>query len=392
MTTISKSKKTLGPEKIFYKLFKGLERGTLTVENPKGEVSQFRGKYTGAEAQLKINDWSLIDLLLAKGDIGLGEAYRDGLWDSDDISKVILLSIQNEKALKKIMVGNVVSILPYVLKHRLNRNTEKGSQKNIQAHYDLGNDFYKLWLDETMTYSSAYFKGDESLKEAQLNKYDQIIKKLGDLPDNASLLEVGCGWGGFIKRAAEKNWKVKGITLSKEQKAYVDETFEKKAAFIQDYRKEKGTYDALVSIEMFEALGKEYWKKYFKNLSSFLKPGAPAVIQTITINELDFKSYQNSTDFINSYIFPGGLVPSVEAFSRLAMKAGFRIVHAESFGKSYAKTLRIWEENFSSKLEEIKDLGFDESFIRLWKFYLKLCEGSFESAKINVYQFHLEKA
>lgn len=386
MTTTPRTKKFTASEKFLFKIFKNLKRGSLSLRTPEGEVFQFRGKHPGANAEMEIIDWKLVDALITRGDIGFGEAYRDGLWESTDISKVILLAVQNESTLKKVIVGNVLNILPYVVKHKLNRNTEKGSQKNIQAHYDLGNDFYQLWLDETMTYSSAYFKESESLKEAQKNKYQQIIQKLGDLPENSQILEVGCGWGGFIKEAESKNWNVKGITLSKEQKTFVGEK-----AVLQDYRKEKGVYDALVSIEMFEALGKEYWKKYFKKLASVLKVGAPAIIQTITINELDFKSYQKGTDFIQQYIFPGGMLPSVEAFTKLAMKAGFKVVHAESFGKSYAKTLNFWERNFQKNLTQIKQLGFDESFIRLWRFYLKYCEGAFESAKINVYQFHLEK-
>lgn len=391
MTTNTNPKVYSSSEKLLLKILGSLHRGTMTLVTPDGETFRFRGKHAGVEAHLKINDWKMIDALISRGDIGFGEAYRDGLWDSSDISKVVHLAIQNEKALKKVIVGSALSLVPYLVKHKLNKNTEKGSKRNIEAHYDLGNDFYSLWLDETMTYSSAYFKGDEDLKEAQKNKYNQIIKKLGDLPAGSHILEVGCGWGGFMNAAKERDWKVKGLTLSKEQKSYVDLAVGP-GATLQDYRKENGKYDALVSIEMFEALGKEYWKTYFKKLSSVLKVGAPAVIQTITMNEGDFKAYQKGTDFIQQYIFPGGMLPSVEAFTKLAMKEGFKVVHSESFGKSYAKTLKVWEQNFSSKLDEVKALGFDDAFLRLWKFYLKYCEGAFESAKINVYQFHLEKA
>lgn len=391
MTTNNAHVKTTQQERIVFKLFKNLQRGSLILETPEGKTFHFHGATDGTNAHLKIKRWDLIDKIFSRGDIGFGESYRDGDWQSHDISKVIQMAIENEKAFKKVIMGSSLSLIPYVVKHKLNKNTQKGSKKNIQAHYDLGNNFYQLWLDPTMTYSSAYFKGEEDLQQAQQNKYDQILKKLSNLPDGAKVVEVGCGWGGFIKRAMEKrNFKIKGLTLSHEQKAYV-ENHVGPYAHIQDYRQERGLYDGLVSIEMFEALGAEYWKKYFKKIATLLKTGAPAVIQTITINEQDFPAYKRGTDFIQQYIFPGGMLPTVEVFSRLAQKSGFKIVHAESFGKSYAKTLRIWEKDFMEKLDEVRNIGFDDSFIKLWQFYLNYCEGAFESSKINVYQFHLEK-
>ncbi|MCR9203181.1 MAG: class I SAM-dependent methyltransferase [Halobacteriovoraceae bacterium] len=234
----SKAKDISFSEKILFKILKNLKRGSISLETPDGKTLQFRGSDSGVEAQLKVHDWSLVEALLTRGDIGFGEAYRDGLWESQDISKVILLAVQNESVLKKVIVGNAFKIVPYIIKHKMNRNTEKGSRKNIEAHYDLGNEFYELWLDESMTYSSAFFDGNESLKEAQKNKYQKILKKLGDLPEDSKVLEVGCGWGGFIKEAKPKNWEIRGITLSKEQKAFVDR-HHGKGAYLQDYRKEK---------------------------------------------------------------------------------------------------------------------------------------------------------
>ncbi len=379
-------------KKVLFKLMKSLRRGSIDLVTPEGEHFHFQGRFSGTSAQLIINDWKLLDALFSRGDIGFGEAYRDGLCDSEDISKVILLAIQNEDVFKKVIVGSAASLVPYIVKHKLNRNTIKGSQKNIEAHYDLGNDFYKLWLDETMTYSSAYFEGEaKTLEEAQLQKYDQILKGLSHLPEGSKILEVGCGWGGFMRRVLEKcSFDVFGLTLSKEQKRFIEER-RAGQVILQDYRKHDGLYDGIVSIEMFEALGKEYWSTYFKKISSLLKVGAPAVIQTITMNEYDFKAYKKGTDFIQQYIFPGGMLPSVEAFTKLARKAGLRLMKSQSFGPSYAKTLELWEKSFSEVEEKIFELGFDQSFIRLWRFYLKYCQGAFESGKINVYQFTLQK-
>lgn len=379
-------------KKVLFKLMKSLRRGEMELTTPEGESFLFRGNEAGTSAKLIINDWALLDALFTRGDIGFGEAYRDGLCDSEDISKVVLLAIENEDVFKKVIVGSAAALVPYILKHKLNRNTIKGSQKNIEAHYDLGNEFYKLWLDETMTYSSAFFEDKEdSLKDAQLQKYDQILKGLEGLPPEAKVLEVGCGWGGLMRRAQEKlGLKVSGLTLSKEQKKYIEER-EDGVVLLEDYRKHEGLYDGIVSIEMFEALGKEYWTTYFKKISSLLKVGAPAVIQSITMNEHDFPSYKKGTDFIQQYIFPGGMLPSVEVFTKLARKAGLRLMKSQSFGPSYAQTLKIWEESFSKVEDKVLELGFDQSFIRLWRFYLKYCQGAFESGKINVYQFTLQK-
>lgn len=379
-------------KKVLFKLMKSLRRGEIELTTPEGEAFFFKGHEAGTSAHLKINDWSLLDALFTRGDIGFGEAYRDGLCDSNDISKVVLLAIENEDVFKKVIVGSAAALVPYILKHKLNRNTIKGSQKNIEAHYDLGNEFYKLWLDETMTYSSAYFQNStDSLKDAQIQKYDQILKGLSDLGSEAKVLEVGCGWGGLMRRAQEKlGLNVRGLTLSKEQKKFIEERGDG-IVLLEDYRKHEGLYDGIVSIEMFEALGKEYWATYFKKISSLLKVGAPAVIQSITMNDHDFPSYKKGTDFIQQYIFPGGMLPSVDVFTKLARKAGLRLMKSESFGESYALTLKIWEESFSKVENKVLALGFDQSFIRLWRFYLKYCQGAFESGKINVYQFTLQK-
>lgn len=383
--------KVSGGQKLIFKIFNKLERGQVLLTTPEKKTYNFLGRFPGANAKIEILDWKVLDLLFTRGDIGFGEAYRNGLWESDDISQVILIALQNEEAFKKAIWGNVFSLIPYYLKHKLNRNTEKGSQKNIEAHYDLGNDFYRLWLDKSMTYSSAYFKEDEALIDAQKNKYELILSKLSSLPENSKVLEIGCGWGGFMEQAQQqKGWQVKGLTLSHEQKDWIKKKGLHEVC-LQDYRKEKGQYDAVVSIEMFEALGKEYWSTYFEKLSSVLKKGGQAVIQTITMNDADFASYARGTDFIQQYIFPGGMLPSVSEFTRHAGNQGLRVMHAESFGRSYARTLNLWEKRFSGVLREVKALGFDDSFIRLWRFYLKYCEGAFLSGKTNVYQFHLEK-
>lgn len=381
-------------EKMIYELLTALKRGEVRLETPNGQSYFFRGRFDGAKAHIKISDWKVVDAIFTKGDVGFGEAYRDGLWDSEEISQLILLAIQNEDVFKKVIVGNGLKLLPYIVKHKLNRNTLNGSKRNIQAHYDLGNDFYKLWLDPTMTYSSALFKkGNESLEEAQKLKNQNIIKFLSQYKfDGApNFLEIGCGWGGFMAEAQNSmGANVFGLTLSKEQKKHVENNNRGKV-FLEDYRDHAGLYDGVVSIEMFEALGMEYWTIYFEKVSSLLKPGAPAIIQTITMNDQDFPSYSRGTDFIQQYIFPGGMLPSVDRFTKKARQAGLRLMNAESFGLSYAKTLNIWESEFSKKEKEVRDLGFDSEFIRLWRFYLKYCEGAFLSGKTNVYQFQLEK-
>ena len=330
-----------------------------------------------------------------KGDIGLGESYISGYWDCGNINNLIKFGIENYNELERVIKGSLLKILFFRIKHFLNRNSRKGSLKNVHAHYDIGNEFYQLWLDSSMTYSSAIFNStDEELLSAQENKYERILKKL-KLKNGDHILEVGCGWGGFMEYAARNGFKVTGVTISKEQYEFAKKRLSKFGNLakvkLQDYRDIDGKYNHIVSIEMFEALGEKYWKKYFKMLFSILKPGGKLIIQSITINNNDFFSYRKCSDFIQQYIFPGGMLPSPKIFKDVAVKQGFIYRGDLEFGRDYGITLKRWEENFSSVLSRVKKLGFDDKFIRTWRFYLKYCQGGFEANKISVFQFSFTK-
>ncbi len=371
-----------------------IKYGSIVIEGPLGKEYRFEGDSFGSHAYLKINDWKFCELLILKGDIGMGESYINGDWDSLEIEKLISFGIENERELAKISNGIVFSILFYRVKHFFNKNTKAGSERNIHAHYDLGNKFYELWLDKTMTYSSAYFATErDSLESAQKQKYQKILDKL-DLKAGSHIIEIGCGWGGFAEYASNLGHQVTGVTISKEQLDYAKKRNEATSLVnieYRDYRDLTGEYDAVVSIEMFEALGQEYWDVYFEKVESLLKSGGKALIQSITIDDKSFKRYSKSSDFIQQYIFPGGMLPTVSIFKIIAEKSGLTTVKDEDFGKSYAKTLCEWDKTFRLKSEAVKQLGFDEKFKRTWHFYLKYCQGGFENGKLGVSQFLLER-
>ncbi|MBC7538458.1 MAG: class I SAM-dependent methyltransferase [Bacteriovorax sp.] len=381
--------------RIFLDMMSNISFGAIKIETPEGVILNYQGAQAGEEVRVRINDWYFCENLFMKGDIGLGESYIEGHWDCNDINKLIKFGIDNKKELERVIKGSLFKILFYRFKHLLNRNSKKGSQKNVHAHYDLGNDFYKLWLDPSMTYSSALFKiNNEELQSAQENKYENILQWL-NLKAGDHILEIGCGWGGFMEYAAKKGLKVTGVTISNEQYEFAKTRLlpfnELARVELKDYRDITGKYDHIVSIEMFEALGEQYWQKYFKKLNSILRPGGQLIIQSITINDGDFSSYRKGSDFIQQYIFPGGMLPSPKVFRTAAQKQGFDYDTSLEFGQDYATTLKRWEENFSSVLDKVKALGFDDKFIRTWHFYLKYCQGGFEAGKISIFQFNLIK-
>ena len=380
---------------LFLEMMSNIKKGVITIVTPEGKYLEYSGNKEGEQVSIRINDWRFCEDLFSKGDIGLGESYVSGYWDCENINKLIKLGVDNYKELERVIKGSFLKILFYRIKHFLNRNSKKGSQKNIFSHYDIGNDFFQLWLDRSMTYSGAIFKSDdEGLLLAQENKYENILKKL-KLKEGDHILEVGCGWGGFMDYAARKGVKVTGLTISKEQYEFAKKRLSQYEGIaevrLQDYREITGEYNHIVSIEMFEALGKEYWEKYFKILHSILRPGGNLIIQSITINNNDFISYRKCSDFIQQYIFPGGMLPSPEIFKSTAVKQGFKYIGKFEFGRDYGLTLKRWEENFSRVLDKVKILGFDEKFIRTWRFYLKYCQGGFEASKISVFQFNFSK-
>ncbi len=376
----------------FLKALEHLEYGQFDVTTPDGRIHSFRGDKDGAHGTLIIKDWSVVYNLARKGDIGFAEDYQRGLWDTEDLCNLLLMGLQNEKALNKYIYGGFFSRLIARLSYVFKLNTLKGSKRNIHAHYDLGNDFYTLWLDPSMTYSSALFTKDgESLQQGQYNKYDRILERFEAKPGN--LLEVGCGWGGFAERSITRNhdYGIKGITLSNQQHDYANNRLQGQAQIaLEDYRNQDGTYDYLVSIEMFEAVGERYWKTYFQKLQSLLKQTGKAVVQTITIDERYFERYREGGDVIRSYIFPGGMLPSPERFQHEASRAGLRVTDSFAFGHDYAKTLKEWLEVFDHKYQQVKALGFDDHFIRLWRFYLAACFASFMVGRTDVMQMELQ--
>ena len=369
-----------------------LDKGYLSITTPDGKTHTFQGSEAGVSASIILKDWRVPANMALKGDVGLAEDYRDGLWDTDDLESLFTIGIQNQDSLNQYLFGSKIYQAWEKISYLFKQNSKKGSKKNIHAHYDLGNSFYKLWLDTTMTYSSGIYKSnDETLEQAQHNKYDRILDcfKMNTTP----ILEIGCGWGGFAQRAIDTTkHKVTGITVSREQFDFAKERLGEKAEIkFQDYRDHEGLYDNIVSIEMFEAVGEKYWATYFDKIKKLLTTNGKAVIQTITMNESDFKKYQHSTDFIRSFIFPGGMLPSTAAFIEAANHAGLKVINTHEFGLDYARTLRQWLINFDANLERIKNLGFDDNFVRLWRFYLAGCAAGFETGHTNVVQFELIK-
>ena len=379
-------------DKILQKL-DNIEEGTLNLTMPDGKVRSFQGRRPGIPANVEVRDWRVLPNLVTKGNIGFADDYRNGLWDADDLQGLFEMSLINADAFQKMVVGQRSSRLKAMMSYFLKMNTLKGSKKNIHAHYDLGNDFYSLWLDPTMTYSSALYKDKkEDMVSAQHNKYDRISEQFDK--DSGSLLEIGCGWGGYAERALETdNFNIKGVTISDEQHSYAQERVKGNADIVlEDYRHQEGKYDHIVSIEMFEAVGERFWQTYFQKVASLLKEKGKAVIQTITIREQDFEEYRYSGDFIRSYIFPGGMLPSKVRFEQEANKAGLIMGDVKEFGHDYSRTLTEWLKNFDAKREEVKALGFDDGFIRLWRFYLAACAAGFKAGRTDVMQVSLKHA
>lgn len=392
--------------KVFVHFLKNIQHGELRLIFPDGTEQIFAGKHAGVSAVLKLDDIAVCEAILARGDIGFGETYMRGMWHSPDIAKLIHLAVNNRNELSTLIGGKAFLVVWYRLKHLLRRNSLAGSRKNILAHYDLGNEFYAHWLDSGMTYSAALFEQEnshspesqQSLEHAQDKKYLRIAEKLA-LKKGAHVLEIGCGWGGFAQTAIEKfGATVEGVTLSPSQLHYAQKRLQKlnldhyAKLTLTDYRAIQGRYDYIVSIEMFEAVGEDYWATYFAALKRLLNKNGRAMIQTITIADAQFESYRKGTDFIQQYIFPGGMLPSVVRFTELADAAGLRVVERHAFGLDYARTLKLWRERFEEKWHEISPLGFDERFRRLWKFYLAYCEGGFRAGATDVYQFELRHA
>jgi cyclopropane-fatty-acyl-phospholipid synthase len=371
-----------------------LHFGTLTVTTPSGLRVANPGAAPGPVAELVLNRWRALRRMLFGGDLGLADAYLDGDWDSPDLASLIELAALNTPTIDPQFEGSLLSRFLRRLGHARNGNTRRGARRNIEAHYDLGNEFYERWLDAGMTYSSAMFaQPDMSLEDAQCAKQDRVIAALA-LGQGARVLEIGCGWGGLAEALVRRaGAHVTGVTLSPAQAQYARDRLTGQPAEIrlQDYRDLDGKYDGIVSIEMLEAVGAAYWPDYFARLNAALKPGARAVLQVISIAEDRFDTYLRRPDFIQRHIFPGGMLPTVEIMRREIGAAGLKLVSLEHFGQSYAATLAEWHRRFEASWSELRDQGFDERFRRKWRYYLQYCEGGFRAGAIDVGLYTLVK-
>jgi cyclopropane-fatty-acyl-phospholipid synthase len=370
-----------------FSMLEKLRGGMLDVRLPDGANTVFGDGVPGVT--LHVHDEAMFGRVLARGDIGLAEAYLDGLWDAPDLTGFLTLLARNRDSMQKAVYGAWHKLLAARIRHYLNHNSKAGSQRNIMAHYDLGNDFYRLWLDPGMSYSAAIFNpGNDSLETAQSAKYQRILDQLQAAPGER-VLEIGCGWGGFAELAERAGLHVTGLTLSPAQLEWAQRRVASADLRLQDYRDLDERFDHVVSIEMFEAVGERWWPTYFAAVAQSLKPGGRAVIQSITIRDDLFADYRKGTDFIQQYIFPGGMLPSRSEFRRQAARQGLVVRDEFAFGLDYARTLAQWRESFEAAWPRIAALGFDETFRRLWRLYLSYCEAGFRAGNIDVVQFEL---
>ena len=374
-----------------------LNTGRVDFVLPDGRRFRAEGAKPGPVAEVTINNPDVFARLVREGDLGFSDAYLDGWWTTPDLQAFMdFIHADNDDMYDEFPGMGLVRAWEKA-RFWLQSNSKRQALKNISYHYDLGNDFYSLWLDDTMTYSSALFStSQESLENAQVAKYASMIDQMGVQPGD-HILEIGCGWGGFAEYAAkERDLKVTGLTISKEQLEYAQKRINNKGLGdkvnlkLQDYRDETGIYDGVASIEMFEAVGEKYWPIYFNKVKQCLKPGKQATLQIITIQDARWEVYRKGVDFIQKYIFPGGMLPSPTVLRQEVAKAGLNVQHSIEFGKSYSQTLRRWFEVFNDQWDTIRDMGFDDRFRRMWNFYLTSCAATFESGNCDVTQITLQ--
>jgi len=380
-------------------VLKALDRltiGRLIVHLPDETTRRFGNLSDPREAILEVRDWRFFRRVLLDGDIGFAEAYMEGYCDSPDLPRLIALLAENQQALGAISHSNVVSNLALKLLHGWRHNSRAGAKRNIHAHYDLGNRFYGLWLDPTMSYSSALFDGEiKSLEAAQTAKYERVLAQLGARQGD-SILEIGCGWGGFAEVAARRGMRVTGVTISNEQLEFARQRLEQAGLAdrvdlqFRDYRDIEGQYDHIVSIEMIEAVGERYWPDYFAALKRHVVPGGSALVQAIVIADDFFEGYRSHPDFIQTYIFPGGMLLSPQRLGEQCRRAGLKIAELYSFGLDYAHTLETWLGRFDAVSDQVGRLGFDERFRRMWRYYLAYCAAGFSTRRTDVLQAHFK--
>ncbi len=394
---IASQRETSAAMKAVLIILLNLRDGAVTMHLPNGSALTF-GDGAGPIVEMTVRDQKFARRVIKDGDIGFADSFVAGEWDTLHLADLLCFFADNAERLGRIFKGNPIAQTVHWLRHLTRANTREGSRRNIHEHYDLGNAFYAAWLDPTMTYSAArYAPGVDDLAAAQRAKYHALARHL-DLKPGECVLEIGCGWGGFAEIAAgEYGAHVTGLTLSTEQLAYAKARIAKAGLAgrvdlkLLDYRDVQGQYDKIASIEMFEAVGEQYWPAYFSKIASLLKPGGKAALQVITIRDDLFASYRRRVDFIQRYVFPGGMLPSSERLRTMAAGAGLTWEAVDAFGGDYAKTLAVWARRFSERWEDIRPLGFDEPFRRLWLFYLAYCEAGFRTGRTDVVQVALSK-
>ncbi|HPF45638.1 MAG: class I SAM-dependent methyltransferase [Alphaproteobacteria bacterium] len=382
-------------KKIVHSRIKKAQFGRIEVTLPNQQTISHLGKHPGHNVAIDFKSWKSLFQYMLSGQLAFVEAYINGQIQISNLYALCNWFLDNEKYFSKKQNSLISDFINRFLHLVLNDNNREGSRKNISFHYDLGNDFYKKWLDETMTYSAGIFDETSDLRASQIAKYDRIIDQL-ELSPGDSVLEIGCGWGGFAEQAIT-NYPIDyhGITISKEQFDYAIRrlkkiTVRKNLVAFEDYRDTAGKFDKIVSIEMFEAVGEKHWQSYFETIKNRLNPRGKAVIQVITIDHQRYLKYRNRVDFIQKYIFPGGMLPSNQVFAEHTKKAGLKIVDEYSFGQDYALTLRHWKDNFLHNWPDIEKQGFDQRFYRLWLYYLDYCITAFERGTIDVMHYSIE--
>ena len=373
--------------------------GRLTLTLPDRKQLKLAGQQPGPTASMTVRDYHFVDRVFSRGLLGFGEGFMAGEWDTPDLSALLLTFSRNLDRFSGTIGGSAFSRWVLNFWHALHANTKAGSRRNIEAHYDLGNDFYALWLDETMSYSSARFDtGANDMVTAQHEKYAALARQM-DLRPEHHVLEIGCGWGGFAEYAAKEiGCRVTGITISPSQLAFAKARMERAGLTdkvdlqLIDYRDVKGQFDRIASIEMFEAVGEAYWRAYFSQVHDLLKPGGKAGLQIISIREDLFLGYRHQADFIQRYIFPGGMLPSPSRLEKETAKAGLSLLGVDYFSEDYGRTLREWRDRFEAVTPQVLALGFDQTFLRMWRYYLAYCEAGFRTRRTEVGQWTLQRA
>ena len=386
------------PESLVCKILSNISNGSIKITMPSGRVFRYSADISGPEAEIRIYRWRFLRKTLVGGHGEFFEGYRRGDWETSNLFSLLLFGEKNRNCIDKIFHISIGRRLLNRISHSANKNSRRGSRRNIAAHYDLGNRFYSLWLDKGMTYSSALFDKDvQTLAEGQQNKYQKLIDLVKLKPGNR-VLEIGCGWGGFSEIAArDYGCTVTALTLSREQEEYCKKRFDRLGlgdrieVRLEDYRDAEGKFDTIISIEMLEAVGEKFWPLYFKTIRDRMASGGRAAIQSIIIDGQQFKKYRKNPDFIQKYIFPGGMLPPEHEIERLSDRMGLILKDRVFFGDSYVKTLRFWHDEFIENWKQIKNLEFNEEFRRVWLYYLNYCAAGFQSGRINVGHFLFEQ-